>query len=97
LVGYIVPGVESVGVEEMNRLEGNLLEPILFDDWGEISLFIRDHRCACRSSLLPKFAPERRYIAECPNCGPIYLHNHAHRADAEKVTDHILSGKIELR
>ena len=80
------------------RLTGNLLDPLIFDDWGSVGKFIRDQRCAmCLGCLVPQFAPAGTYTAECPDCGPIYEHNHVHRADVEKIKDNQLTGEFELR
>lgn len=81
-----------------SRFSGNLLEPLLFDDWGAAGKFIRDQRCAfCLGCLVPQFAPDHKYTVECPEHGAIYGHNHIHRADAERVVDGQRTGAFEIR
>lgn len=81
-----------------DRLKGNLLESLVFDNFGEAGNFIKARRCAmCFGHLVRKFAHDRKYTVECPECGPIYSHNHVHYAEVEKLKDQQLSSAIELR
>ena len=83
----------------MTLLEGNLLEPLSFTDWGEIGKFIRDNRCAmCKGKFLPKHGPNRTWIAFCPGCKEdVYQHSYARKATIERVVDSELTGAVEMR
>ena len=72
-----------------NLFEGNLLEPLTFDQ-GEIGLFIMRHVCGlCGSMLAATFAPGNRYYAWCPE--------HGKMTDSSIITKHTQAEVAESR
>ena len=77
--------------------EGNLLDPLLFEE-GEIDLFVRDNRCGfCGGYLFKRFAPDRKYTANCPEHGEVYEHTKTSEYVADEVKRNVRVGKNELR
>jgi len=74
----------------------NLLEPLVFSD-GEIDVFVRDHACAlCLGHLNKRPTHDRRWLAICPQCGPVLQHNHTTKAHAVQHTNGCRTAMAEL-
>ncbi len=80
------------------RIKGsNLLDPLLFGE-GEIDLFIRDNKCGfCGGYLFTRFAPDRKYTANCPEHGEVYEHTKTTVFVADEVKRNARVGKNELK
>ena len=75
---------------------GNLIEPLLFEE-GEIDLFIRDNKCGfCGGYLFKRFAPDRKYTANCPEHREVFEHTKTSEYVADEVKRNIRVGKNEL-
>ena|SRR3990167_8360641 len=80
-----------------DRLEGNLLEPLTFED-GEIDVFIRDHVCAfCKLTLHARHAKNRKSVAFCLTHGDVMAHNYIAKYTAEQAVQGERAGMLELR
>jgi hypothetical protein len=80
-----------------NLFDGNLLEPLTFDE-GEIDLFVRDNKCGlCGSHLFAKHAPDRKYTAHCPEHSAVTEHSHTSGYKADQANQSVIDGRHELR
>ena len=81
----------------MNLLEGNLLDPLTFDQ-GEIGLFIMRHVCGlCGSMLAATFAPGNRYYAHCTIHGNLIESQIVSKHQQEQAVESRYIGRRELR
>lgn len=80
-----------------NRIKGNILEPLTFEE-GEIDKFVRDNKCGlCGSHLLVKHAANRKWSAFCPKDGDITENNHTSVYKADQAKQSVIDGRHELR
>jgi len=75
----------------------NLLAPLKLDD-PIAQLFVRNNACAIwLGHLVMKHAEGRTSTIECPECGPIYLHNYTSKVIANVSISNNLAARRELQ